>query len=99
MSSRENRDPVSGVQNALTTAVVAVAVCVAALMLMPAHAGSKGPADARISAAATSSNANGAGYLPAQYVNQAKEADPMPQMYYCTGGLDVDCGSWVGGGR
>ncbi|HZE11757.1 MAG TPA: hypothetical protein VE034_09280 [Burkholderiales bacterium] len=88
MSNRENQDPVSGILNTLTMAVIAIAVCVAALMLMPAHAGSEGPANVGISAATTDAKANavtraadGVGYLPAQYVNQAKEADPMPETF------------------
>jgi hypothetical protein len=71
MSNRENND--SGSFNLFTMAVAAIAVCGAAVLLVPAHANS----DASVPAYAGS-----AGYFPAEYVNQAREIEPEIYVYY-----------------
>jgi hypothetical protein len=61
-------------------AVAALAICAtgAAILLMPAEATSGRSTVSTAPAAATPP----AGYFPDQYVNQAKEVEPMPEMYY-----------------
>jgi len=54
-------------------ALLAIAICAVAVLLMPAHAG--------IEVSAPTYSAAG-DYLPAQIVNQAREIEPMPEMYY-----------------
>jgi hypothetical protein len=71
MSNRESNE--SGSISLFTLAVAAIAICAAAVLLMPAHANSD---------ATPSTNEGPAGYFPAGYVNQAKEIEPMPEMYY-----------------
>jgi hypothetical protein len=69
-----NREKQSGSMKLFTLAVAAIAICGAAVLLMPAHANSD----------ASSSDATYAGptgYFPAEYVNQAKEVEPMPVIY------------------
>lgn len=71
MMNRETRE--SGSFNMAALAVLAIAICAVALMLMPAHAATEAPATAY--SAATD-------YLPAQIANRATEVQPMPEMYY-----------------
>jgi hypothetical protein len=71
-----NREKQSGSFNLFTLTFVATAICGAALLLMPAHATSEA------SAASDATYAGPTGYFPAEYVNQAKEIEPMPEMYY-----------------
>jgi hypothetical protein len=71
MSNRENSE--SGSFNLFTLAVAAIAICGAAVLLMPTHANSDTPA---------STYAGPAGYFPAEYVNQAKEIEPEIYHYY-----------------
>ena len=61
-------------------AVAAIAICAtgAVILLAPAAATSGRSTVSAASAAATPP----AGYFPDQYVNQAKEVEPMPEMYY-----------------
>jgi len=61
-------------------AVAALAICAtgAAILLMPAEATSGRSTVSTAPAAATPP----AGYFPDQYVNQAKEVEPMPEIYY-----------------
>jgi hypothetical protein len=40
------------------------------------------PAAAAPSASSTTTYEGSVGYLPAQFVNRAKEIEPMPEMYY-----------------
>ena len=81
----KDQDRKSGVLNTFTMAAVAIAVCTAALMLMPAHAGSEASAaSAKVSAtiednanAVTQAAAGDAGYLPSLYENRAKDVEPV----------------------
>ena len=61
-------------------AVAAIAICAtgAVILLAPAAATSGRSTVSAAPAAATPP----AGYFPDQYVNQAKEVEPMPEMYY-----------------
>ncbi len=72
MSNRENRE--SGSFSLVSLALLAIAICAVAVLLMPAHAGNEVSAETTYSAASD--------YLPAQIANQAKEIEPMPEMYY-----------------
>jgi NAD(P)H-hydrate repair Nnr-like enzyme with NAD(P)H-hydrate dehydratase domain len=80
MDDRKNTE--SGLFNRFAlVAVVAIAACAtgAVILLAPAAATSgSSTASAATPAAATPA----AGYFPNQYVNQAKEIEPMPEMYY-----------------
>jgi len=58
----------------LAVAALAISATVAAIQLTPAEATS------RVSATAT--YAGPSGYFPDEYVNQAKEIEAMPEMYY-----------------
>lgn len=71
MSNRENNE--SGSFSLFTMAVAAIAVCGAAVLLVPAHANSDASAPAY---------AGSTGYFPAGYVNQAKEIEPEIYVYY-----------------
>jgi len=74
MSNRENQ---AGKYNLFTVAAVALALCGAALLMMPAPATSEGSS----ANAVTTSAAGEVGYLPAQYVNQAVEIQPIPAQF------------------
>jgi hypothetical protein len=74
MNDRKNQ---GGKYNLFTVAAVALALCGAALLIMPAPATSEGSG----ASAAVTTAAPGEGYLPAQYVNQAVEAQPMPEQF------------------
>jgi NAD(P)H-hydrate repair Nnr-like enzyme with NAD(P)H-hydrate dehydratase domain len=80
MDDRKNTE--SGLFNRFAlVAVVAIAACAtgAVILLAPAAATSgSSTASAATPAAATPAT----GYFPNQYVNQAKEIEPMPEMYY-----------------
>ena len=68
MSKHETKE--SGSFSLLTLAVIAIVIAAAAVMLMPAHA----------SYDATwgdSAFAGPAGYFPAEFLNQAKEVEPV----------------------
>lgn len=71
MSNRQNHE--SGSFSLTALALSAIAVSAVAVLLMPAHAGTD------VSAATYSAASD---YLPAQIANQAKEIEPMPEMYY-----------------
>lgn len=71
MINRETHE--SGSFNLAALAVLAIAICAVAVMLMPARANTEAPA--MVYSAATD-------YLPAQIANQAREIEPMPEMYY-----------------
>jgi hypothetical protein len=71
MMNRETHE--SGSFNITALALLAIAICAVAVMLMPAHANTESPA------AAYSASTD---YLPAQIANQAVEVEPMPEMYY-----------------
>ncbi len=76
MDNRKDLADESGFFNLYTLAVALIAICAigAAVMLAPAEATSD-----RSAAAAYASPG---GYLPDQLVNQAKDAEPMPEIYY-----------------
>jgi hypothetical protein len=76
MNDRKNLAGESGFFNLYTLAVALIAICAvgAAVMLAPAEATSD-----RSTAAAY---AGPSGYLPDQLVNRAKDAEPMPEIYY-----------------
>jgi hypothetical protein len=80
MSNRENENGKSGSFDVFTLAAAALAIggTVLALLLMPAHATSEASSEKTESHAAVG---DGAGYLPAQVVNQAKEIQPLPQQF------------------
>lgn len=71
MSNRQNHE--SGSFSLTALAFLAIAICAIAVLLMPAQAGTEA------SAATYSATSD---YLPAQIANQAKEIEPMPEMYY-----------------
>ena len=62
-------------------AVTAIAICA---VLVAAVAGVLAPAVANpgVSINNSATYAGPAGYFPSQFVNQAKEIEPMPEMYY-----------------
>ena len=62
-------------------AVTAIAICV---VLVAAVVGLLAPAAATpgVSTQSTATYADPTGYFPNQFVNQAKEIEPMPEMYY-----------------
>jgi hypothetical protein len=70
MSKREDNE--SGSFNLFTVTVAAIAICGAAVLLVPAHANSDASAPAY---------AGSAGYFPAEYVNQAREIEPEIYFY------------------
>ena len=80
MDNRKDLADESGFFNLYTLAVALIAICAtgAAILLMPAEATSGRSTVSTAPAAA----APPAGYFPDQYVNQAKEVEPMPEMYY-----------------
>ena len=59
-------------------AVTAIAICA---VLVAAAAGMISPAAATSGVSATATYAGPSGYFPDQFVNQAKEIEPMPVMY------------------
>lgn len=58
----------------LAVAVLAICATGAAIQLAPAEVNSK--------ASPTTTYAGPTGYFPDEYVNQAKEVEPMPAEYY-----------------
>ena len=80
INRKKNRAGECGLFNPFMVAVAALAICAtgAAILLMPAEATSDRSTVSTAPAAATSP----AGYFPDQYVNQAKEVEPMPETYY-----------------
>jgi hypothetical protein len=71
MMNRANNE--SGAFNMAALALLAIAICAVALILMPAQAKTDVPATAYSAAS---------DYLPAQIANRATEVEPMPEMYY-----------------
>jgi hypothetical protein len=61
----------------LLIAGIAIGCISIAAVLMPAGSASQASAASTASAATE----DGPGYLPAQYVNQAKDIEPMPQTF------------------
>jgi hypothetical protein len=75
MSKRKNTTDESG---SFPFAVAAIAICALVLGATDALA----PAAATSGASSTTAYDGSVGYFPAQFVNQAKEIEPMPEMYY-----------------
>lgn len=73
----DNRENQAGKYNLFTVAAVALVMCGAALLMMPAPATS----EASGASAAATMAASGEGYLPAQYVNRAVEIQPLPAQF------------------
>jgi hypothetical protein len=71
MSKHEHKQ--SGSVNIFAVALAAIAICAAAVLLMPAHANPE---------ASSGAYAGPSGYFPDQFVNQAKEIEPMPEIFY-----------------
>jgi hypothetical protein len=81
MDNRKNTAGESGPFNRFALVAVAViAICAtgAVILLAPAAATSGSSTVSAAPAAATPPT----GYFPDQYVNQAREAEPMPEIYY-----------------
>jgi len=79
MIDRKSSARQSGYSKALTVTVIAIcAVLVmgAAAALVPV------PSAENREVSTTTSYAGPSGYFPDQFVNQAKEIEPMPEMYY-----------------
>ena len=79
MIDRKSSARQSGYSKALTVTVIAIcAVLVmgAAAALVPV------PSAENHEVSTTTSYAGPSGYFPDQFVNQAKEIEPMPEMYY-----------------
>ena len=82
MNDRKNTDRKSGFFNPYLLAVAVLAICV---VLVAGVIGLLAPAAATSGVSTPSSAASyagPAGYFPDQFVNQAKEVEPMPEMYY-----------------
>jgi len=60
----------------------AIAVTVVAIGVLTAAAALLAPAAATSGVSAPTAYAGPSGYFPDQFVNQAKEIEPMPEMYY-----------------
>jgi hypothetical protein len=77
MINRKNLSGESAFFAVTAIAICAVLVAAAAALLAPAAAT---PAESTPSGSAT--YAGTVAYFPEQFVNQAKEVEPMPEMYY-----------------
>ena len=76
MNNRKNTTGESGSFNLFTLAVAAIAVCTVGVLIMLAPAVATSESSAQISATPAAVG-DGPGYLPAQYVNQAREIEPV----------------------
>jgi len=78
MSNRKSPAGESGSFNPFALAVAAIAVCAvsAAVLLAPAKATHE------VSTGSSAAYAGPTDYLPGLIANQAKEIEPMPEMYY-----------------
>ena len=77
MINRKNLSGESAFFAVTAIAICAVLVAAAAALLAPASA------TPRVSTPVNATTYAGpAGYFPEQFVNQAKEVEPMPEMYY-----------------
>lgn len=90
MINRKNLVCESGYSNPFVLALIAIAICAvlvmgAAAMLAPVAATSDTPVAATtpsVSTNSTTTYGNGStGYFPDQFVNQAKEIEPMPPTF------------------
>ena len=80
MSNSQNPAGQSGYINSIAFYLAAIALCVGlvsgAVLLAPAAA------TPGASTQSTATYAGPNGYFPDQFVNQAKEVEPMPEFYY-----------------
>jgi len=76
MINRKNLSGESAFFAVTAIAICAVLVAALAAVLAPAAATSG------VSMSRTATYAGPTSYLPDQFVNQAKEVEPMPEMYY-----------------
>jgi hypothetical protein len=72
MINRKNLSGESAFFAVTAIAICAVLVAAAATLLAPAAA----------TPSSVAAYAGPVGYLPVQFVNQAKDVEPMPEMYY-----------------
>jgi len=79
MINRKNLSGESAFFAVTAIAICAVLVAAAAALLTPAVAT---PGVSTQSSAPVVAVGDGPAYFPAQYVNQAKTVEPMPEMYY-----------------
>ena len=79
MNKRENQEVESGSFNLIAVALAAIAICAAAILLMPAHASTERSDAGDATYAAVS---EGTGYLPAQLASQATAIETMRDMAY-----------------
>jgi len=77
MINRKNLSGESAFFAVTAIAICAVLVAAAASLLAPAAATSGVPTPSSVA-----TYAGPAGYFPEQFVNQAKEVEPMPEMYF-----------------
>jgi len=61
---------------------IALAISVTAICVVTAAAALLAPAAATSGVSAAAADAGPGGYFPNQFVNQAKEIEPMPEMCY-----------------
>ena len=76
MINRKNLSGESAFFAVTAIAICAVLVAAAAALLAPAAA------TPRVSTPSAATYVGPVGYFPEQFVNQAKEVEPMPEMYY-----------------
>jgi len=76
MINRKNLSGESAFFAVTAIAICAVLVAAAGALLAPAAA------TPGVSSSSTATYAVSAGYFPEQFVNQAEEVEPMPEMYY-----------------
>jgi len=76
MINRKNLSGESAFFAVTAIAICAVLVAAAAALLAPAAA------TPGVSSSSAATYDGPAGYFPNQFVNQAKEVEPMPEMYY-----------------
>jgi hypothetical protein len=78
MTNRKNLASESGSSSPIAFAVTAIAICA----VLVGAAGLLAPAAATSDKTSTATYAGPTGYFPDQFVNQAKEVEPMPEIYY-----------------
>ena len=76
MNNRKSTTGESGSFNLFTLGVAVIAVCTVGVLIMLAPAAATSEASTQGSATPAAVG-DGPGYLPAQYVNQAKEIEPV----------------------
>ena len=76
MIDTKNTAGKSGFFSPFMLAVAALAICATGGVILLA------PAEATSKVSPTAAYDGPSGYFPDEYVNQAKEIEPMPEMYY-----------------